>query len=172
MQRQPHWQTIAHRVPALTPWLLAGALGLSASPLVAQTPIDYPEGYRSWAHVKTLTLNADHPLADPFEGIHHVYANPPAVIGTQGGEFADGAVLVFDLLEAVADDAATAEGQRKLLAVMVKDRARYAETGGWGFEAWAGDSRGERLVTDGGAACYDCHTAQAQSDYVFSRWRD
>jgi hypothetical protein len=172
MQRQPHRQTPAHPVRPLAPWLLAGALGIGAGPLAAENPIDYPQGYRSWAHVKTLTLHSGHVLANPFEGIHHVYANPPAVTGIQGGEFADGAVLVFDLLEAVTEGEATAEGKRKLLAVMVKDRARYPKTGGWGFEAWAGNSRGERLVSDGGASCYDCHTSQAQSGYVFSRWRD
>lgn len=178
MPRQPHSQSPStpfhrpQRPPTPQVWPLAAALVLGASPLAAQDPIDYPEGYRGWAHVKTLTLHAGHVLADPFEGIHHVYANPPAVTGTQGGEFADGSVLVFDLLAAVSEGEATAEGKRKLLAVMVKDRGRYPATGGWGFEAWAGDSRSERLVTDGGASCFDCHTSQAQSDYVFSRWRD
>ncbi|MCU0833495.1 MAG: cytochrome P460 family protein [Chromatiaceae bacterium] len=178
MPRQPHAQSPStpfhrpQRRPTPQVWPLAAALVLGASPLAAQDPIDYPEGYRGWAHVKTLTLHAGHVLADPFEGIHHVYANPPAVTGTQGGEFADGSVLVFDLLAAVSEGEATAEGKRKLLAVMVKHRGRYPATGGWGFEAWAGDSRSERLVTDGGASCFDCHTSQAQSDYVFSRWRD
>jgi len=172
MPKQPHFQPPSHPVRTLAPWLLAGALGIGVGPLAAQDPIDYPEGYRSWAHVKTLILHSGHALADPFEGIHHVYANPSAVTATQGGEVADGSVLVFDLLEAVTEGEATAEGQRKLLAVMVKDRARFAKTGGWGYEAWAGDSRSERLVSDGGASCHGCHASQADSDYVFSRWRE
>jgi len=59
-----------------------------------------------------------------------------------------------------------------LLGVMLKDASRYEKTGGWGYEAWAGDSRSERLVKDGGTACYECHTSEQGSDYVFSRWRD
>lgn len=178
MPRQPYSRLHStpfdptRRRPAPASWPLAAALLFGASPLAAQDPIDYPEGYRGWSHVKTLTLHAGHALADPFEGIHHVYANAAGAAGTRSGVFEDGSVLVFDLLETVTEGEATAEGPRKLLAVMVKDRARYPTTGGWGFEAWAGDSRSERLVTDGGASCFDCHTAQAQSDYVFSRWRE
>ncbi|MEZ5543011.1 MAG: cytochrome P460 family protein [Pseudomonadota bacterium] len=150
------------------------SLLLAAMFAAAQTAaaVDYPADYRGWTHVKTLTLHADHPLADPFAGIHHVYANPAAVTGLHGGHYPDGAVLVFDLHEAVAGDRATAEGKRILLGVMQKDRARYSTTGGWGFDAWAGDSHTERLVQDGGKACFGCHTEQQEHDYVFSRWRE
>lgn len=134
--------------------------------------VDYPEGYRDWSHVKTLTLHEDHPLAEPFAGIHHVYANPAALTGLHTGRYEDGAVLVFDLLEAKAGDRATAEGRRVLLGVMEKDRVRHADTGGWGFNAWAGDSRSETLVQDGGRSCFACHAAEQAADYVFSRWRD
>lgn len=148
---------------------LAGALLLYACSAAA---VDYPEGYRDWSHVKTLTLHAGHPLAEPFAGIHHVYANPAALAGLHSGDYADGATLVFDLLEAVDAEHATAEGKRILLGVMEKNRAAYRDTGGWGFDAWAGDSRSERLVKDGGTSCFGCHTAQQDSDYVFSRWRE
>ncbi|MEA3276302.1 MAG: cytochrome P460 family protein [Pseudomonadota bacterium] len=67
---------------------------------------------------------------------------------------------------------ASTEGNRVLIGVMVKDRERFADTGGWGFEAWAGDSRDERLVKDGGASCYGCHTEKRERDFVFTEWRD
>ncbi|MGD8642618.1 MAG: cytochrome P460 family protein [Gammaproteobacteria bacterium] len=134
--------------------------------------VKYPEGYRYWTHVKTLTLHEGHPLADPFEGIHHVYANKEAVKGTKNGKFEDGSVLVFDLLESVTKNNATAEGDRILVGVMVKDAKRFSDTGGWGFEGWAGNSQTKRLTNDGGRSCFECHTSQKDNDYVFSQWRD
>ena len=81
-------------------------------------------------------------------------------------------MIVFDQLQSLTADHASSEGERVLVGIMVKDGKRYADTGGWGFQGWAGDSRDKTLVSDGGAACYDCHTAQAERDYVFSTWRD
>jgi hypothetical protein len=138
----------------------------------AAAPIDYPEDYRQWTHIKTMTLHEGHPLENPFKGIHHVYGNPKGVEGTKTGTFKDGAVLVFDLLENQTQDNASVEGPRVLIGVMVRDQKKYASTGGWGFEAWKGNSRTERIVNDGGKSCYDCHASQQDTDYVFSRWRD
>ena len=87
---------------------------------------------------------------------------------TKGGSFPDGSVLVFDLLEAREENGAYAEGSRKLLGVMVKDRQRYKLTGGWGFEAFKGDSRTERTVTDAAGQCFGCHQQQKANDFVFS----
>lgn len=133
---------------------------------------DYPEGYRLWTHVKSMTIHPGHPLENPFLGIHHLYANPQALEGYRAGDFGDGSVVVFDLLQSVTADSASSEGDRVLVGVMVKDRQRYADTGGWGFQGWAGNSRDETLVSDRGAACYDCHKAQRSRGYVFSAWRD
>lgn len=54
---------------------------------------------------------------------------------------------------------------------MLKNAGVYRDTGGWGFEGFAGDSRDQRLVTDGGHGCFACHQSQAGSDFVFTRWR-
>jgi len=157
-----------HILPQLT---LAASIAAACSASAADA-IDYPDGYRHWTHIKTMVLHEGHPLQTPFMGIHHVYGNPPAASGTQTGRFAEGAILVFDLLQYDTADNASTEGERVLLGVMVKDGQRYPSTGGWGFEAFAGDSRTTRLVDDGGEGCFDCHAAQQQHDYVFSRWRD
>ena len=55
--------------------------------------------------------------------------------------------------------------------VMVKDRQRYKLTGGWGFEAFKGDSRTERTVTDATVQCFGCHQPQKANDFVFSGFR-
>jgi len=134
--------------------------------------VKYPDGYRNWTHVKTLTLHEGHPLENPFKGIHHIYANKKGVAGTKIGEFQDGATLVFDLLENITDNNASSEGNRILVGVMVKDKKRFSQTGGWGFEAWSENSQTKRLTNDGGRSCFECHTAQKNTDYVFSKWRD
>jgi hypothetical protein len=141
--------------------------------LMAQgAEVPYPDGYRDWRHVKSMVISEGHPLYDAFGGIHHLYANDLALKGYASGTFPDGAVIVFDLLEAETKNAATTEGSRKVLGVMHKDAKRWPTTGGWGFEAFKGDSKTERVVGgDAAKACFACHTSQKGNDYVFSRTR-
>ncbi|MCF7983008.1 MAG: cytochrome P460 family protein [Thiohalocapsa sp.] len=151
-----------------TLFALAAAAGIAQ----AAEPIAYPEEYRDWTHVKSMVIYDDHPLADPFKGIHHIYANDAAQAGLASGDYADGAAFAFDQLAFVTDAGASTEGDRVLIGLMVKDRARFPDTGGWGFEGWRGDSRDERLVSDGGAGCFGCHTQVQEQDYVFTQWRN
>jgi hypothetical protein len=133
--------------------------------------VDYPEGYRQWPHVKSMVLQEGHPLYESFGGIHHVYANARALAAMKAGKpHPDGAVLVFDLLEAKAENNAIVEGGRKVVGVMQKDAKKFAETGGWGFEGFKGDTQ-ERAVADTKSACFACHTGQKAQDYVFSTYR-
>jgi len=138
----------------------------------AGSSVDYPDGYRTWTHIKTMALHKGHPLENPFMGIHHVYGNEKGVKGSKSGQYEDGAVLVFDLLQYMTQDNASTEGDRILVGVMVKDSNKYASTGGWGFEGFKGNSHTERLVNDGGQSCYACHASQKETGYVFSRWRN
>lgn len=154
--------TVAAVVVALP--LLVGA--------ASDKPVAYPDGYRHWTHVKSMVIHPEHGLADPFEGIHHVYANDKALAGLKSNQYVAGAVLVFDLLQQDGDAAAIQEGARKFTGVMEYDADRFADTGGWGFEAFAGDSRTERVVDDGGVSCYECHQAVEEAGYVFSKYRD
>jgi hypothetical protein len=148
--------------------LLSGTVLFGAG---GRSLVDYPEGYRGWVHVKSMVIEEGHPLHDPFGGIHHIYANGMALKAMKSGEpYPDGAVLIFDLLEAKSADNAVVEGPRKLVGVMQKDYKKFADTGGWGFEGFKGDTR-ERLVSDPKNACFACHESQIQADYVFSRYR-
>lgn len=151
--------------------LIAAALGASFA-IAAEPAVDWPEGYRDWHHVKSMVIEPGHPLYDAFGGIHHIYANPAALEGYRAGRFPDGAVIVFDLLEAERADNAVVEGVRKVVGVMEKDAARFAETGGWGYEGFADGDRAQRVVTDAASACHACHTSEKDHDYVFSRLRD
>lgn len=147
---------------------LVAAPALSADP----APVPYPKGYRHWAHVKSMLIQPGHALYDTFGGIHHLYANKLAEKGYASGNFPDGAVIAFDLLEAVSADNTVQEGPRKVLGVMLKDSRRYKDTGGWGFEGFKGDSTSGRAVgANAATACYQCHTAQKDKGYVFSSMR-
>ena len=86
-------------------------------------------------------------------------------------QYNDGAVFVFDLLSYTEADFSLQEGDRKLIGVMHKDQGNYAETGGWGFEAFAGDSKTKRIVKDAGIGCFSCHTEVKENDYVFTHYR-
>lgn len=146
------------------------AAGIAAAADAPSVP--YPEGYRQWMHVKSMVINAGHPLYDAFGGIHHLYANKKAEQGYRAGKFPDGAVIVFDLLDAKAADNTVQEGARKVVGVMHKDAKKYKTTGGWGYEGFKGDSKTERAVAGNAAtACHQCHTAQKDKDFVFSALR-
>ncbi|MEO1767268.1 cytochrome P460 family protein [Thiobacter aerophilum] len=145
---------------------------LSASPVRAADPVPYPEGYRHWHHVKSMVIEAGHPLYDSFGGIHHIYANDKALQGYRSGRFADGAVIVFDLLDAKSENHAIVEGARKVIGVMRRDAKRYAATGGWGFEAFGGDSRERVVGAQADTACFQCHAGQRERAYLFSQLRD
>jgi hypothetical protein len=153
---------------------IALLLAAASLPALADDPaaVPYPKGYRDWMHVKSMVINPGHPLYDAFGGIHHIYANKKAMEGYAKGKFPDGAVIVFDLLEAKSADNALTEGARKVVGVMHKDAKKWKETGGWGFEGFKGDSTTERAVGKNAAsACYNCHTQQKDRDFVFSAYR-
>jgi hypothetical protein len=135
--------------------------------------VPYPEGYRQWTHVKSMVIQPGHALYEAFGGIHHLYGNAKAMQGYQrGGQFPDGAVIVFDLLDAKSADQSVQEGARKVVGVMHKDARKYAATGGWGYEGFKGDSKTERAVAgNAAAACHGCHQAQKDKDFVFSTLR-
>lgn len=153
---------------------LALALGALIVPAWAADPeVPYPTGYRDWHHVKSMIIDKGHPLYESFGGIHHLYANVEAVAGYKAGKFPDGAVIVFDLLEAKTADSAVTEGPRKVVGVMHKDAKKYASTGGWGFEGFGGGHATDRVVgANAASACFACHAPQKDHDYVFSRLRD
>lgn len=157
----------AHIRYLIMPLAFLASTGTQAGDSVA-----YPDGYRSWTHIKSMVLHKGHPLENPFMGIHHVYGNEKGVEGTRSGQFDDGAILVFDLLQYTTSDNASTEGERVLVGVMTRDSSKYASTGGWGFEGFKGSSQSQRLVNDGGQSCYACHASQKETDYVFSQWRD
>lgn len=147
-------------------------LGNASSGEMKEAVVKYPDGYRNWVHVKSMVIQQGHSLYDSFGGIHHIYANDKALKAMKSGKlYPDGAVLVFDLLEAKSDSNAIVEGQRKIVGVMEKNTKKFAATGGWGFEGFKGDTK-ERAVTDPKNACFSCHEPQKATDFVYSNYRN
>jgi hypothetical protein len=134
--------------------------------------VKYPDDYRHWTHVKSMVIQPGHPLYEPFGGIHHIYANWRAFKAMKSGKsFPDGAVLVFDLLEAKQENNSLVEGPRKFIGVMQRDSKGFIDSGGWGFAEFKGDTK-EGVVGEPKNACFVCHEAQKQKDYVFSDYRE
>jgi hemoglobin len=137
-----------------------------------QALISYPHGYRGWYHVKSRINLEGHSLAANV-GYQHIYANEKALAGLKSGSYADGAMFVLDRIGyAPANDNVLVEGERKVLAVMVKHETRYASTGGWGFEGFKNGDPTQRAVQDGGAKCFSCHAPLMKDNFVFTKLRD
>jgi len=150
--------------------LLAVTVVASLS-MAGEHKVSYPNDYRTWTHAKSMVINDAHSLTDPFEGMHHIYANAKAIEGLKTNAYKNGATFVFDLLSAERTKEATVEGKRKFIGVMSYDSTKYKKTGNWGFEAFAGDSKDKRVVKDAGVSCYQCHVAVEKKSYVFTEYR-
>ncbi|WP_419700786.1 cytochrome P460 family protein [Mucilaginibacter sp. NFX135] len=129
-----------------------------------------PEGYRNWTHVKTAVNN---PAFASHSGFHHIYANSKALDGYKTGRFADGAIIVFDVLESLPQkNGDMYEGKRKLIDIMVKNSSRFSETGGWGYEEFTySDSVTTKALHPTKEQCFNCHNTRKASSFIFSSYR-
>ncbi|MCS6806867.1 MAG: cytochrome P460 family protein [Acidobacteriota bacterium] len=128
--------------------------------------------YRQWTHVKSMVIfDEKHPLYKSFGGIHHIYVNNVGLKASQtAGRYPTGSQLVFVLYEAVNEQGAYVAGKKKVEAIMVKDPRRFAETGGWGFQAFDPETRKPLIKNaDVASSCFNCHAGQKERDYVFSQ---
>ena len=140
-------------------------------PATADAPVAYPEGYRSWVHVKSALVSPAHANFATQGGFQHVYANPEAMAGYRTRAFPEGSIVVFDWLEMRDTAGAFAEGPRRQVDVMVKDSKRFATTGGWGFQRFVKDSRTELAATPTPQQCFACHDKLKKDGLVLSSYR-
>jgi hypothetical protein len=142
--------------------------------------VPFPEGYRKWTFLHTTVVGpkspsfGNRPCEKPCTGgLLHFYANDKAMEGLRSGTYADGAVIADELLELHGrEDGAAKEGMRRGVGVMVKDRQRYASTGGWGFASYDGDSKTDNLNEEAKQKCFQCHVPRKDQDYVFTAYRE
>jgi len=155
---------------------LAVPLVIAAAVAAAEKSLEvpFPDGYRSWQHVKSVVIGPEHKsFASEGGKVFHFYANPQAIEGYRAGKFPNGSVIVRETLRTVAGEGESkgvlTEGERRAVDVMWKDDRLYTETGGWGFETF--DSRNARLAEKDRAQCYACHSKQKDHDLVYSSLR-
>ena len=142
-----------------------------------------PEGFREWVFIGApLTPNDLNGGAAGFPEFHHVYVEPGAYAEyKRTGEFPEGTTIVKELVllkEAQYDDGSRDEASgRGFFAdrfagidMMVKDTARFAETGGWGFFNFGHHEPpyADRAAPAANDECAFCHTANATYDMVFT----
>src|SRR5215470_13378481 len=154
-------------------YLLSAALVVVMSSVTAESAddIQLPTGYRNWFHVNTMVVDKASPLYEGLGGMHNVYINSAGEAALKGGgAYPDKTQFVTDLHEFTVSDGSYLEGPRKAVATMVKDKQKYASTGGWGFQAWAGGDAQKPLVTDATAQCFGCHQPKKDQDYVYSTY--
>ena len=133
--------------------------------------VAYPEGYRTWAHVKSSLIGPAHANFATTGGFQHIYANAPAMTGYRTREFPEGAVIAFDWLEMRDNNGSFVEGPRRQLDVMVKDAKQFAATGGWGFQRFVKDSKTELAATPTPQQCFACHDKLKKDGLVLSTYR-
>ena len=150
--------------------LLALSLGVSAQS-DQKAAVAYPEGYRSWVHVKSSLVSPAHANYATNGGFQHIYANPEGMKGYRSRVFPEGSIVVFDWLEMSDTAGAFAEGPRRQVDVMVKDSKRFATTGGWGFQRFVKDSKTELAASPTPQQCFACHDKLKKDGLILSTYR-
>jgi Cytochrome P460 len=132
-----------------------------------------PAGFEHWYLVNSMVVTRDSPQFDSIGGLHHIYVNAIGLPRLKKGgstPYPDGTIFTDDVREVSLVEGSYVQGSRKAIPVMLKDAKKYASTGGWGFQAWAGGDPKKPLVTDAAKACFACHTPQQANDYTFSTY--
>ena len=143
-------------------------MGAFSAAIVYAKDVGFPDGYRNWYHHHT-TVNQDGHAPAGNVGIQHVYANELAVEGLKTGTYRDGSMFVVDRFKiAPGENNTLNQGDRKVVAVMLRDAANNADTGGWAFAAFKGGDPGMQVVKDANA-CFACHIPHADNSYLFTR---
>jgi hypothetical protein len=165
--------------PIRTPLAVAAALAAAGFGVtaLADTPLSPPRHFRHWFHVNSQVVTKDSVLFEDFGGVHNVYLSPGGVPMLKNGKpYPDGTIFVDDIRSFTIQDGTYVPGERKVLAVMVRNARKYAATGGWGFQAWDGGDAKKPLVTDPAKQCFGCHTQKVAiprpgwHEYVFSTY--
>jgi hypothetical protein len=128
----------------------------------------FPEDFRRWVHVGTGVILPGGPIPEREQGMHHVFANSKAVDGYSSGEFADGAIIVYELRRTQQKDGVIFEGERRRVDVMIRESS-LSGTGGWRFERFWGDDQAKNAVPDSGTACFGCHMKAKSHGFVFTQ---
>jgi Cytochrome P460 len=158
--------------------LIIGIVGMFAvmGSVFAQSTandVPFPNGFRDWFLVNTMIVTKNSPMFEQIGGLHHIYVNTvalPTLKSSGPYPYPDGSVFADDVHDFSVKDGSYVEGNKKAVTVMVKDAKKYASTGGWGFQVWAGGDPAKPLIGDATKPCFVCHTPQKSQDFTFSTY--
>jgi len=153
--------------------ILLTAAALAADPPRTEVPpapngIRIPEGYKNWR-----LLSSSHRTDN--NTLRVILGNDIAIEAAGRGRtnpWPDGTILAKLVWKDTQHDkwpAATVPGKFVHAEFMIKDAAKYAATGGWGFARWLGTEL-QPYGKDAGFVqeCYACHIPVKQDDYVYT----
>ncbi len=151
--------------------VLAIAFGCALSAFAADPApngINLPDGYKDWR------LLSVHQRTDN-NTIRAVLGNDIAIKAARDGKtnpWPDGAVLAKMVWKGVKHDkweAAIEPGAFIHAEFMIKDNAKHAATGGWGYARWLGmDQKPYGKDASFVQECVGCHTPVKDRDWVFT----
>ncbi|MGJ4940399.1 cytochrome P460 family protein [Bradyrhizobium sp. HKCCYLS1011] len=142
---------------------LTGVADEAASPIFGVT---IPQGYRDWTLIGVGR-------EDGLKELRGIVGNTTAVNAYRDGQlpFPDGSVLVKLAWKHVPIDGldgAFTSGTPTTVQVMVKDAAKYASSGGWGFGRFVDGKPADEAQH---RTCFACHDAHAKDhDFVFTHY--
>jgi Haem-binding domain/Cytochrome P460 len=128
--------------------------------------ISYLPEYKNWEVISSTDRFDDH----RFRAILGNGVAARAVAANQTNPWPDGSILAKVSWDELADpDGSVHMGEFRQVAFMIKDRAKYAATQGWGYAQWMGT----QLEPYGKSAnfsreCTGCHEPMRAHDFVFT----
>ena len=130
--------------------------------------------FKHWYLVHSTLITKDDNKLGLKAGVHLIYVNAAGLDCLKlGGStpYPDGTMFSDDVRDYSELDGVYVQGAtRKAITLMVKDSKKYASTGGWGFQAWAGGDSTKPIATDPVQQCFNCHVPQKAQDFTFSKY--
>jgi hypothetical protein len=135
----------------------------------APNGIEMPQGYKDW-RVISVTERTDN------NTLRVIIGNDAAMEAVRTGDtnpWPDGAILgkvVWNQGNHEEWETAVVPTEFRAAEFMMKDSARFADTGGWGFARWLGLEQkpfGESAKF--AQECLGCHTPVESRDFVFTK---
>jgi len=157
--------------------ILVVAFAAVGTLFAAQTgdALKIPGDFNHWYLVHSTLITKYENKFGLFPGVHLIYVNATGFDRLKRGgstPYPDGTMFADDVrtFSAVEDGSYLEGADHKAITLMVKDSKKYASTGGWGFQAWAGGDSTKPIVTDSVKQCYACHVPQKAQDFTFSKF--
>lgn len=152
---------------------------LSKPGFTADGELERPDlGYREWVYVGApLTPNELNPPEAPFPEFHNVYIHPADFVHwKENGTFPDGTIIIKELVSIGSKAAVSGNGYFMGdfigLEAAIKDASRFPdEPGNWAYFSFGHSyPLAETTAAQPVESCNTCHAANADYDFVFTRY--